>query len=209
VERRVGCEPDIPEDYTLMEVEIDADGGASFKTTVKYDSQEVVGAKIQKWRVTGKDPESGYLLESEDGQSATSIPESWADSPEHAVRVQEELDLQKQQGNRELVAVTEIEVNGQLDYRVLMYEHNLSDGQTVRISDFDPDDTSQWTVINERQEELSQLLRERRRQEEKGQELATTEERQVYGRVFTFKKRRFVLSDGTEVIHSIGRLKDD
>ena len=202
-------EPDIPEDYTLMEVEIDADGGASFKTTVKYDSQEVVGAKIQKWRVTGKDPESGYLLESEDGQSVTNIPESWADSPEHAVRVQEELDLQKQQGNRELVAVTEIEVNGQLDYRVLMYEHNLSDGQTVRISDFDPDDTSQWTVINERQEELSQLLRERRRQEEKGQELATTEERQVYGRVFTFKKRRFVLSDGTEVIHSIGRLKDD
>ena len=202
-------EPDIPEDYTLMEVEIDADGGASFKTTVKYDSQEVVGAKIHKWRVTGKDPESGYLLESEDGQSVTSIPESWADSPEHAVRVQEELDLQKQQGNRELVVVTEIEVNGQLDYRVLMYEHNLLDGQTVRISDFDPDDTSQWTVINERQEELNQLLRERRRQEEKGQELATTEERQVYGRVFTFKKRRFVLSDGTEVIHSIGRLKDD
>ena len=202
-------EPDIPEDYTQMEVEIDADGGASFKTTVKYDSKEVVGAKVHKWRFRDKHPERGYRLLSEDGQSATSIPESWADSPEHAVRVQEELDLQKQQGNRELVAVTEIEVNGQLDYRVLMYEHNLSDGQTVRISDFDPDDTSQWTVINERQEELSQLLRERRRQEEKGQELATTEERQVYGRVFTFKKRRFVLSDGTEVIHSIGRLKDD
>ncbi len=202
-------EPDIPEDYTQMEVEIDADGGASFKTTVKYDSKEVVGAKVHKWRFRDKHPERGYRLLSEDGQSATSIPESWADSPEHAVRVQEELDLQKQQGNRELVAVTEIEVNGQLDYRVLMYEHNLSDGQTVRISDFDPDDTSQWTVINERQEELSQLLRERRRQEEKGQELVTTEERQVDGRVFTFKKRRFVLSDGTEVIHSIGRLKDD
>jgi hypothetical protein len=77
------------------------------------------------------------------------------------------------------------------------------------VPDFEPDDPSQWTVIGKRQEELSQLLRERRRQEEKGQELATTEERQVHGRVFTFKKRRFVLSDGTEVIHSTGRLKDD
>jgi len=107
------------------------------------------------------------------------------------------------------VCTREMEANGQLDFRILTYEYNLSDGQTVKMPDFDPDDPSQWTVIGERQEELSRLLRERRRQEEKGQELATTEERQVYGRVFTFKKRRFVLSDGTEVIHSTGRLKED
>ncbi|MCP4901198.1 MAG: hypothetical protein GY906_29865, partial [bacterium] len=37
-------EPNIPEDYTQMELEIDADGMASSKTTVKYDSKEVVGA---------------------------------------------------------------------------------------------------------------------------------------------------------------------
>ena len=198
-------EPDIPEDYTLMEVEIDTDGRATFKTTEKHDSQEVVGAKIRKWRFVDKHPEHGYNLESENGQTVTTIPESWADSPEHAVRIQEELDLlQKQQDNRELVEVREIEANGQLDFRILMYEYNLSDGQTVKMPDFDPDDPSQWTVIGERQEELSRLLRERRRQEEKGQELATTEERQVHGRVFTFKKRRFVLSDGTEVIWSVG-----
>jgi len=201
-------EPDIPEDYTLMEVEIDADGGASFKTTVKYDSQEVVGAKLHKWRFVEKHAEY-YHLESEDGQAGATIPESWADSPEHAVRVMEELDLLKQQGNRKLVRVSETEVNGQLDSRYLIYEYALSDGQVIEDGDFDPALTNTRTLVGVRQEELSRLLRERRRQEEKGQELATTEERQVYGRVFTFKKRRFVLSDGTEVIHSIGRLKDD
>ncbi len=206
-------EPDIPEDYTQMEVEMDGDGKASYKTTVKYDSKEVVGAKVRKWRFRDKHPERGYRLLSEDGQSATSIPESWADSPEHAVRIQEELDLQKQQGNRKLVRVSEIEVNGQLGSRLLLYEHNLSDGQTVRRSEFDPDDSGPWTVIDERRaalgKEVRQLLQEQLRQEEEGQELATTEERQVEGRVFTFKKWRLVLSDGSEAVYSAGRLKDD
>jgi hypothetical protein len=202
-------EPNIPEDYTLMEVEIDADGGAPFKTTMKYDSQDVVGTKIHKWRFIGKDPERGYLLRSEDGQTTTSIPESWADSPEHAVRVKEEMDLQRQQGTRQLAAVTETEVNGQLDSRFVMYEHTLSDGRVIRDGDFDPDLTNPRILVGERREELSRLLHERRRQEEKGQELVTTEERQVDGRVFTFRKRRFLLTDGTEVIHSIGRLKGD
>jgi len=191
-----------------MKVEIDADGVSSYKTTVKYDSQEVVGAKLHKWRFVEKHAEY-YHLESEDGQAGATIPESWADSPEHAVRVMEELDLLKQQGNRKLVRVSETEVNGQLDSRYLIYEYALSDGQVIEDGDFDPALTNTRTLVGVRQEELSRLLRERRRQEEKGQELATTEERQVYGRVFTFKKRRFVLSDGTEVIHSIGRLKDD
>ena len=100
--------------------------------------------------------------------------------------------------------VTEIEANGQLDCRILMYEYNLSDGQTVRIPDFDPDDPSQWMVVGERQEELRQL-----RREGKGQELADADVRIVNGRVFTFEKRQFVLSDGTKVVYSVGRPKDD
>ncbi len=196
-------EPDIPEDYTQMEVEIHADGTVSHKTTRQGGSQDGAGAKIHKWRFIEKHPERGYLLVSEDGPASTNIPESWADSPEHAVRVKEELDLQKQQGNGELVEVMEIEANGQLDYRILRYEYTLSDGQTIKSPDFEPDDPGQWTVTGERQKELRQL-----RLEGKGQEL-TTEERQVHGRVFTFKKRRYVLNDGTEVIRSIGRPKDN
>ena len=202
-------EPDIPEDYTQMEVEIDADSVVSHKTTAKDDSPEVVGAKLHKWRFTGKDPQRGYLLRSEDGQTTVNVPESWADSPEHAVRVKEELDLQKQQGNRELAAVTTTEVNGQLDSRFFIYKHTLSDDRVIKYGEFDPDLTNLCTLVGKRQKELGQLMRERRRQEEKGQEPTATEERQVHGRVFTFQKRRFVLSDGTEVIHSIGRLKDD
>lgn len=197
-------EPNIPEDYRQMEVEIDADGRASFKTTVTYDSQEVAGAKIHKWRVTGKDPERGYLIQSEDGRTTANIPESWADSPEHAVRVKEELDLQKQQGDRKLVRVTETEVNGQLDNRFFIYEHTLSNGRVIKDGDFDPELGSPAKLGRERGKELSQL-----RQKGQGQELATTEERQVHGRVFVFKKWRFVLSDGTEVVWSTGRLKDD
>jgi len=54
-------EPNIPEDYTPMEVEIDADGVSSYKTTVKYDSQEVVGAKLHKWRFVEKHAEYYHL----------------------------------------------------------------------------------------------------------------------------------------------------
>jgi hypothetical protein len=180
--------PNIPEHYTQ---------------TGKPDAQEGEGAKLKKWRFEGKDPQRGYLLVSEDGQFSTNVPESWADSPEHAVRIQEELDLLKQQDRRALVEVFEIEANGQLDYRILKYEYTLSDGQTIKSPDFKPDDPGQWTVTGERQKELRQL-----REEGKGQEL-TSEERQVHGRIFTFKKHRYVLSDGTEIIRSVGRLKDD
>lgn len=192
-------EPDIPEDYTQI-------GTA--------DPHKGTDARLKKWRFKEKDPESGkYRLRSEDGQYTATIPEAWADSPEHAVRVKEELDLQKQQGKRKLLAVNEIEVDGQLGSRFLFYEHNLSDGQTIRTGEFDPDDSGRWTAIQERRaalgKEVHRLWQEQRRQAEEGQELATTEERQVEGRVFTFKKWRLVLSDGREAVYSRGRLKDE
>jgi hypothetical protein len=191
-------EPDIPEDYTL---------------TGTADPQKGTDARLKKWRFIEKDPESGkYRLRSEDGQRTATVPEALADSPEHAVRVKEELDLQKQQGKRKLVAVNEIEVNGQLSSRFLLYEYNLSDGQTIRTGDFDPDDSASLTVIRERaalEKEVRRLWQEQRRQAEEGQALATTEERQVEGRVLVFKKWRLVLSDGREAVYSRGRLKDE
>jgi hypothetical protein len=169
----------------------------------------VVGVKIHKYHFTDKHPKYGYMLRSEDGKTVTNIPDSWADNPEHAVQVKEELDLLKQQDNRKLVGVSEIEVNGQLDSRWLSYEHNLSDGQTIEVSERDPDDNGQNTVIGdrERREELNQLWDEQLRQGGNGG--ATTEERQVKGCVISFRKWRLVFSDGTEVVYSIGQLKDD
>ena len=168
----------------------------------------VVGVKIHKWRVVDKHPKYGYMLHSEDGKIVTNIPESWADGPEHAVEVKEELDILKQQGNRKLVGVSEIEVNGQLDSRWLSYEYNLSDGQTLKVGERDPDDNGPRTLTSEQREELDQLWHEQL-DTENWQEFITTEEKQVYGSVFSFTKWKLVLSDGTEVVYSIGRLKDD
>jgi hypothetical protein len=50
-------------------------------------------------------------------------------------------------------------------------------------------------------EEFNQL-----KQTNEGEYLGT-EEKQVKGRIFTFTRKRFILSDGTEIIRSEGRLK--
>jgi len=164
-----------------------------------------VGVKIHKYYSIGKD-ETGYLLRSEDGRTVTNIPDSWADNPEHAVQVKEELDILKQQDNRKLVGVHEYNVNGQLDNRWLLYEYNLSDGQKIEVGERDPDDNGQGIIVGERLKEVDQLWHEQL-DTEYWQDFITTEEKQVYGSVFSFTKWKLVLSDGTEVIYSIGKLK--
>ncbi|MFZ2146763.1 MAG: hypothetical protein WAV28_06035 [Sedimentisphaerales bacterium] len=166
----------------------------------------VVGVKIHKYHFIDKHPKLGYLLQSEDGQTVTNVPESWADNPEHAVEVKEELDILKQQGNRKLVGVVETEVNGQLDSRWLSYEYHLSNGQMIETGEFDPDNPSPGTLTSEQREEFDQLWHEQLNTEN-WQKFITIEEKQMKGRVFSFTKWRLVLSDGTEVIYSHGKLK--
>ena len=157
----------------------------------------VVGVKIRKWRFVKKHPEAGYLLVSEDGLSGANIPESWADSPEHAVKVKEELDLLKQQGAGELVSVVEKEVNGKLISRYFRSKYVLADGREIKSGDYDPDFNE--SLVEAKQEELISLVR--------ADEFVTIgfEKKEVRGRMFSFKRDRFVLSDGTEVIWSVGR----
>lgn len=175
----------------------------------------VIGAGVVAAAVVGvkyhfveKRPEQGYLVQSEDGRNMMNITENHATSPEQAVAYAEEIALLKKQGDRELVGVSEIEVNGQHDSRHLSYKYNLSDGRTLTVGERDPDDNGPRTLTSERREELRQLWHEQLKQMHL-QDLTTTEEKQVYGSVFSFTKWKFVLSDGTEVVYSIGRLKDD
>ena len=166
-----------------------------------------VGVKIHKWRVVGKHSEDGYLLQSqsEDGRTTmtTNVPESWADNPEQAVEVKEELDLQKQQGKGELESVVETEVNGMLQSRSLIFKNTLADGREIKTSDHDPK-YSGSNLTRAQKEEVMNLLKEMKFEE------LDSEEKEVMGRVFVFKDRmRFILSDGTEVIKSVGRLKDE
>lgn len=187
----------------------------------------VVGAKIYKWRFTGRHPEYGYMLRSEDGNTVTNVPESWADSPEHAVKVKEELDLLKQQDKRKLVGVSEYKVNGQLDHRRFSYEYTLSDGQVIRKGESDPDEDTPRILVGERMDEAERRFHEILKPERStlttdpktGEKLRiitpaegvvlTIYEQVVHGQVFTFHSRQFALSDGTTVTYSSGRRSED
>jgi hypothetical protein len=187
----------------------------------------VVGIKIHKWRVVDKHPEAGYLLLSEDGRFMTNVPESWADNPEHAVEVKEELDLLKQQDKRKLVGVTESKVNGQHDHWWFSYEYTLSDGRVIRTGERDPDDNTPMILVGELREEASRCFHEILKPEystlttdpqtgEKLRIITPAEgvilkiyDQVVQGQVFSFQSRQFALSDGTTVTYSFGRRSED
>jgi hypothetical protein len=163
----------------------------------------VVGVTIHKWHFVEKDPERGYILQSENGKTitVTNVPESWADSPEQAIEVKEELELLKQQDNRELVNVVEKEVNGKLISRYLRFKYVLADGREIKSGDLDPDLNGSLTETQE--DEVMDLLQ--------ANEFVTigSENKEFRGQMFTFKRNRFVLSDGTEVIWSVGSPSED
>lgn len=187
----------------------------------------VVGTKIYKWRVESKHPKYGYMLHSEDGKTVTNIPENWAESPEHAVKVKEELDLLKQQDKRKLVGVSEYKVNGQLDHRWFSYEYTLSDGQVIRTGERDPEDNGPRTLVGELRDEAERRFHEILEPEsstlttdpQTGEKLRiitpaegvvlTIYDKVFLGRVFTFESRQFALDDGTTVTWSFGRRSDD
>jgi len=174
-----------------------------------------------KYHFVRKDPERGYLVRSEDGRSMMNLGASHTASPEQAVETAEEITRLKKQGLRELVAVGETEVNGQLDSRMLTYEYRLSDGRTLRVGERDPEDNAPWSLVGERHEEASRLFREtvagcqfagtdegKLRVLADGSEIPTFE-RVIQGRTFFFDKYTFTLSDGTQVARSLGRLSND
>jgi hypothetical protein len=187
----------------------------------------VVGVKIHKWRAVGKDPKHGYILRSEDNRFMTNIPESWADNPEHAVEVKEELDLLKQQDKRKLVGVTEYKVNGQHDHWLFSYEYTLSDGRVIKKGERDPDDNTPRILVGELQKEASQRFHEILKPEystlttdpQTGEKLRiitpaegvvfTFYDQVVQGQAFSFQSRQFALSDGTTVTYSFGRRSED
>ncbi|HUS89462.1 MAG TPA: hypothetical protein VMW91_08875 [Desulfosporosinus sp.] len=162
----------------------------------------VVGVKIHKYHVVGKHPEAGCLLLSEDGRTMTDVNEIHADSPEQAVEYAEEIDLLRQHGKRELVSVVEKEVNGKLSSRMFRFKYVLTDGREITRGDPDPDYLEDFLTEAD-QEELISLLRADE------YEKIGLEEKEVRGRMFSFARNRFVLSDGTEVIWSRGIRKNE
>lgn len=180
----------------------------------------VVGVSIYRYRYVGTSEDGRVRVVREDGQQSWTFSKQAVESPEHAEQTAEEMDLLIQQGIKELVSVREIEVDGQLDSRLLGYEYTLSDGRTISQFEDDPE-TGPGTLVGERMDEARRLRKEvldgsmsvfgdggRFLMTAKG-EVIPNYERVVDGRVFSFRKVPFTLSDGTQVAWSIGLLSKD
>ena len=164
----------------------------------------VVGVKIYKYYYVDRDEEGRIRVLREDGRRMWVFSNKTADNPELAVQTAEEMDQLKQQGMKELVSVHETEVNGQLNSRKLGYDYTLSDGRTIHQYEDDPDTQNRESSLTQAQEdEIINLMR--------ADEFVTigSEKKEIRGLMFYFERNRFVLSDGTEVIKSIGRLIED
>jgi hypothetical protein len=112
----------------------------------------------------------------------------------------EEMQNLSQQGKKELVRIEETTINGTVDMIMHEYKYTLSDGRTEDIREGVKwgggfNDKKRW-------QEWRQL-----KDAGPGQNLGTSEET-VEGRVFSFKREKYILSDGTEIIWSVGTPKD-
>ena len=110
-----------------------------------------------------------------------------------------EMKILSEQGKKELLKVEEMMTDGTLELKVHVYRYELSDGRTI----------DQREGGSEGAYALSKALWEEWRQLKKagpGDDLGTYEET-VEGRVFSFKREKYFLSDGTEVIWSVGTPK--
>jgi hypothetical protein len=159
-----------------------------------------VGMKIQQYHVVGKVPGQGYVTRSEDGQDTITISARPETTGEQAAAYAQELALLKQQGQRKLVGVVDLAVNGQHDGRVLSYEYHLADGQTRWMGERDPDDNGPGTLLTEPLERLRPALDKAR--------VVGTYDRTVQGRAFSFKARQLNLSDGRQVLWAEGSPKE-
>ena len=117
----------------------------------------------------------------------------------------EEIKALSQQGKRELLKVQETLRDGAIVWKVHVYKYELSDGQTKEIGEGGDGmpvySQDQFAELKPKLEEFRQL-----KKAGPGEYLGTSEQT-VEGRAFTFKRQKYLLSDGTEFIWSVGTPK--
>jgi hypothetical protein len=160
----------------------------------------VVGVNIGRYYYYGRNDAGDYIFVSEDRQSVDTLGADEVTDVEQTRRDLEEIELLRQQDKRQLIGVDELLANGKLERRVFTYQYQLSDGRTRNMREAD---------------ELNFVLNQKQRQEciqfwhaGSGEELGTYEKK-FKGRLFVFKQKKFVLSDGTEIISSDGMPKEE
>jgi hypothetical protein len=149
---------------------------------------------------------------SEDSQNAGTTVDIDPKEADQTLNDKREIAILRQQDKRKLIAVDELTANGELDRRVFVYQYQLSDGRTKDLREGDELNTIRNKKL--RGDEVNFILNKKQRQEwvqlkntGSGEDIGTYEQK-VKELLFVFKKQRFVLSDGTEIIWSYGTLKD-
>lgn len=141
---------------------------------------------------------SGQL--SKDSQNEVTTVVSDPKEAEQILNDKQEIANLRQQDERKLIAVDELTANGELDRRVFVYQYQLSDGRTM---DMREGDELNFAINSEQRQEWVRL-----KDAGSGEDLGTYEKK-FKDRLFVFKRQRFTLRDGTEIIWSYGTLKDD
>jgi hypothetical protein len=160
----------------------------------------VVGVNVGRYYYLGQNDKGLHVFVSEDEQSVDTLGPDEVTDIEQTRRDLEEIESLRQQDKRELLKVEETTTDGTLQMRVHVYKYELSDGRTI---DNREGAGGEFALDKAKMEEYFQL-----RKAGPGEDLGSYEET-VEGRVFSFKREKYILSDGTEIIYSLGTPKDD
>jgi len=118
-----------------------------------------------------------------------------------------EMKTLSEQGKKELLKVEEILRDGAIAWKVHVYKYELSDGRTKEMREGGDGmpvySQDQFKEFKPKLEEFRQL-----KKAGSGEDLGTYEQT-VEGRVFSFKREKYILSDGTDIIYSVGTPKDE
>ena len=179
---------------------------AAIAIVIGAGAVSVVGVNLGRIYYRGtSDDGTRHIFYSEDGEGALgegfiTTDANGARDVEQTRRDLEEMKTLSQQGKKELLRVEETVMNGTVEMRMHEYKYKLPDGRTEDMREAVKwgggfDDEKRW-------QEWRQL-----KEAGPGKDLGTHEET-VEGRVFSFTRARYVLSDGTEIIWSVGTPKD-
>ena len=157
----------------------------------------VVGVNIGRYYYMGKD-DGGHHFISDDGRSVVTMDDADAGDIEQTKSDLQQMRLLSQQGKREVIRVIRTDVNGELERKLFVYKYELPDGRTKEMGEAAPENAGGWTLNDTQWQEMMRL-----KKAGPGDDLGTYTE-QVMGRTFEFKRQRYVLSDGTEVVWIIG-----
>ena len=173
----------------------------------------VVGVNIGRIYYYGQtDDGTHHIFYSEGGEGALgegfiTMDADGVTDVEQTRRDLEEMKILSQQGKKELLKVEETLRDGIIAWKVHVYKYELSDGRTKEMREGGDGmpvySQDQFKEFKPKLEEFRQL-----KKAGQGEDLGTYDET-VEGRVISFKRERYFLSDGTEIIWSVGTPKDD